>query len=211
MSDSLKNIYTTHHTKNRPENFSILEVERGELLRSVVGTGKKVLDIGCRNGVLTKHFSVGNQVLGVDIDEGALAKAQTLLGIETLYMDLNGDWMELGDKKFDVVVAGEVLEHLYFPEKIVAQVKKCLKDGGLLIGSVPNAFSLKHRLRYLAGSKRYTPLSDPTHINQFGFDELQAIFLKHFSSVEIKGLGRYKILSKLFPSFFAFDFFFICK
>lgn len=211
MSDSLKNIYASHHTNNRPENFSILEVERGELLKSVVGTNKKVLDIGCRNGVLTKHFSAGNEVLGVDIDDGALTKAKATLGIETLYLDLNGDWAELGDRKFDAVVAGEVLEHLYFPEKIVTQVRQRLKEGGVFVGSVPNAFSLKHRLRYLSGSKRYTPLSDPTHINQFSFSELQGIFLKYFKEVEIKGLGRYKNLSKMFPSFFAFDFFFICK
>ncbi len=211
MSDSLKNIYAKHHADNRPENFSILEKERGDLLKDTIGLNKKVLDIGCRDGVLTKHFSKDNNVLGVDIDEGALAKAKASLGIETLSVDLNGDWRELKDRKFDVIVAGEVLEHLYFPKKIASQVAEHLNKDGMFIGSVPNAFSLKHRMRYLSGSKKYTPLSDPTHINQFSFSELNTLFEEYFKDVEIIGLGRYKMLSHLFPSFVAFDFFFICK
>ncbi len=211
MSNSLKNIYKKHHADNRPENFSILEEDRGILLKNIVGSGKKVMDIGCRNGVLTKHFSQSNRVLGVDIDEIALSKASATLGIETMVVDLNGDWSELQSQKFDVIVAGEVLEHLYFPQKIVEQVVAHLNSGGIFVGSVPNAFSLKHRLRYLRGSKKYTPLSDPTHINQFNLSELENLFKKYFKKVEIIGLGRYKKLSRLFPSLIAFDFFFICK
>lgn len=211
MNNSLQNIYESHHSKNRPQNFSILEEERSDLLKKYIGTGKKILDIGCRDGNLTKHFVSRNTVTGVDIDTNALLKAKEQLNIETLIVDLNGEWQELNDRKFDFVVAGEILEHLYYPENVIKKVLKHLDKGGVFIGSIPNAFSLKHRLRYLFGTKKYTPLSDPTHINHFEYKEFKNLLDKYFSDVEVIGLGRYKLLSKIFPSFVSFDFFFICK
>lgn len=213
MTNSLSKIYKKHHSKNRPSNFSLLEEDRGKLLNHNIGRGKKVLDIGCRDGVLTKHFSSGNDVLGVDIDNDALVKASKDLGMRTKFVDLNGDWDELSSEYFDVIVAGEILEHLYFPEKIISQVINRLKKdkNSIFIGSVPNAFSLKNRLRYLMASKKFTPLSDPTHINHFSYNELLGLLKKYFDNVEILGLGRYERLSKMWPQLFAFDLFFICK
>jgi 2-polyprenyl-3-methyl-5-hydroxy-6-metoxy-1,4-benzoquinol methylase len=126
-------------------------------------------------------------------------------------MDLNGDWNELKDRKFDIIVAGEVLEHLYYPGNVLSKVKSHLHNGGLFIGSVPNAFSLKNRFRYLLGKKKNTPLEDSTHINQFSYKEIKNILSSHFKEVEIVGLGKYKLLANRFPNLFAFDLFFICK
>lgn len=211
MSDSLKHIYTDHHQANRERGFSILKDTRGLLIKNIIGTGKKVLDIGCRDGALTKYFSDSNSVMGIDIDDSALAEARKSLGIETMNIDLNGNWSELTGRKFDVVIAGEVLEHLYFPNKIIEKVAEHLIKGGKFVGSVPNAFSLKNRLRYLFGRKRYTPLSDPTHITQFHLQELTCMLNKHFSQVRVLGLGRYATLARLFPGLFGFDLFFVCS
>jgi 2-polyprenyl-3-methyl-5-hydroxy-6-metoxy-1,4-benzoquinol methylase len=185
--------------------------KRGILLKNFIGTGKKILDLSCRDGMLTKYYVDGNQVLGVDIDAEALEIARKNLGIETLEMDLNGDWKKLKDKTFDVIVAGEILEHLYYPEIVIKKVKERLDRGGIFIGSVPNAFSLKNRFRYFLGKKQNTPLEDPTHINHFSYKELRDLLLRNFKEITIIGLGRYKFLSKIFPNLFAFDLFFICK
>lgn len=210
MKETQSEIYKHHHKTSREAGFSIMKAERGALLKELVGEGKSVLDIGCRDGALTQYFAPNNKVLGLDIDDVALAEAGKL-GIEIQKLDLNGDWSELMGRKFDVVVAGEVLEHLYYPEKVVEKIAGLLNAGGRLIGSVPNAFSLKNRLRYLAGSKRHTPLSDPTHITQFSLIELEAMLKKSFKSVEVRGLGRYQSLAKLSPNLFAFDLFFIAQ
>lgn len=205
-----KKLYEEHHSKGRSSGFSILKDERGKLFSQIIETDKKVLDIGCRDGALTRFFSEGNKVTGVDVDANALRKAKEV-GIETLEMDLYGDWKELSDQKYDVVVAGEVLEHLFFPEKIIEKIKDHLQPNGIFVGSVPNAFSLKNRLKYLFGIKKNTPLSDPTHVNHFSRDELVKIFSKHFLSVKIVPLGRFAWMDVLWPGMFSFDLAFVCK
>jgi len=202
---SLKDIYEKHHENFREEGFSILGKERGELFSKMIGKGKKVLDIGCRDGSLTKYFSEGNEVTGIDIDTKALARAKEQFGIKTVYADLGGDWNELGNETYDFIVAGEVLEHLYYPEHVIQKISAHLKKDGAFLGSVPNAFSLKNRLRYLKGEKKNTPLEDPTHINQFSVQELQTLFKKYFKNVEIIGLGRYQKLARFSPNWLAFD------
>jgi len=211
MKSEAKNIYEMHHAERNKIGFSIIEEFRGRLFSGWIGTGKKVLDLGCRDGTLTRYFSKGNDVLGVDVDEKALSIAKKQLEIRTMAIDLNGDWRM--EEKFDVIVMGEVLEHLFFPNKVLDKVVERLEDGGYFIGSVPNAFSLKNRLRYLLGRKKNTPLEDPTHINQFSYEELRELFEKRFSSVEIVPYVRkpFDLLSRVSPSLIAFLFIWKCK
>lgn len=208
---STQSLYEEHHTKRRSPGFSILKEERGTLFAHLLGSDKRILDLGCRDGALTRYFVKGNSVLGVDVDTQALARAHEEFGIETRELDAHGDWHELAGEQFDAIVAGEVLEHLFYPDRIVAHVAQHLKAEGMFVGSVPNAFSLKNRLRYMAGKKKNTPLEDPTHINQFNAAELYAVLKKHFSNVEITGLGRYERLARAWPNMLAFDLVFIAK
>lgn len=207
---STQNIYQKHHTEERDESYSVLKDERGKLFKEKIGTGKKVLDLGCRNGVLTNFFMKDNEVTGVDIDAISLKKAGEL-GIKTLHVDLNGDWQELGGQTFDTVVLAETLEHLYYPERVIERVKRVLKPEGVFIGSVPNAFSLKNRIRLLFGHKKYTSLRDPTHINHFLHKELEMILKKHFEKVEIIPLGTYASWDRFWKGMFSFDLVFVCS
>ncbi len=210
MSQILRKIYEFHHKGHRKQGFSVLKDERGELLKKIIGEKKKILDLGCRDGALTQYFLQNNEVWGVDIDKISLTRAEKL-GIKTVLMDLNHDWFKLKDLKFDVIIAGEVLEHLYFPECVLKRIVNCLKQDGLFLGSVPNAFSLKNRIRYLFAQKKFTPLGDPTHINHFSYKELEQILKKYFGEVKIMGFGKHQLLVKLNPNLFAFDLFFLCS
>src|SRR3989344_7967159 len=157
--DPLDKIYQSHHSSGNRYDRSLFKNERGAFFIRHIGTGKKVLDIGCRDGVLTSTYCAGNTVLGIDIDSAALETAKRNLGIDTMQFNLTDDW-PLPAASFDVVVAGEVLEHLYFPEKVIERVARTLKPNGIFLGSVPNAFSLKNRIRLFFGRKRNTPLND---------------------------------------------------
>ncbi|MCE9629067.1 MAG: class I SAM-dependent methyltransferase [Candidatus Vogelbacteria bacterium] len=211
MKNSTAQIYEYHHSTARAEDFSILKEARGKLFKFLVGQNKMVLDIGCRDGALTSFFVEGNKVLGVDVDSISLLRAKERLNIETTILDLHGNWAEISGRSFDCVVAGEVLEHVYYPEEVIKKVRGHLNSGGVFIGSVPNPFNFKNRLRYLLGSKKGTPLSDPTHINHFHINELRSVLGKYFSKVEIIGLGRWVKLARWFPGWCSFDLVFVAR
>ena len=210
MNKTNQNIYEFHNNNCRSEGFSILKEERGKLFSDNIGQNKKILDLGCRDGALTAFFLENNDVTGADIDTIALEKASRK-GIKTMHFDINGDWQSISGNKYDVIVLAETLEHIYYPEKVVQKIASLLNSDGMLIGSVPNAFSLINRIRLFLGEKDKTPLHDPTHINHFSQRELIMIFSKYFKEVKIKPLGRLAYWDKFFPGMFSFDMVFICQ
>lgn len=201
--EPLEHIYHTHHTEGGRYDLSIFKTYRGNFLRGGIGTGKRVLDIGCRDGTLTSTYCEGNTVIGVDIDSNALKTAHERTGIETMQFDLNGDW-PFAAGSFGAVVAGEVIEHVYFPDVVIGKIARVLKPDGVLLGTVPNAFSLKNRIRLFLGRKKHTPLQDPTHINHFSRKEFDAILRKQFNEVRFFPFGRYAFLDAVFPGMFSF-------
>ncbi len=200
----LETVYKEHH-KKRGEGFAILQEVRGAFLRKHVGTEKEVLDIGCRDGQLTSAYSEGNNVTGVDVDQSALERANKNHGIKIVHADLNADWVFDDGKKYDAVVSCEFLEHIYFPETVMEKIKNLLKEDGVFVGTVPHAFAMQSRVKYLLGRKDGTPLQDPTHINQFTHQEFKSMLERHFEIIEFTGNvpPRYKMLAKLFPLAFA--------
>lgn len=207
----LETVYKEHHG-NRGDSFAILQEERGDFLKKHIGTNKKVLDIGCRDGQLTSTYAEGNTVTGADIDSDALRRAGAKLGIETIHVDLNEEW-PFEKSSYDVVVACEFLEHIYFPEAVMQKVKLLLKDNGIFIGTIPHAFSLQSRIKFLLGTKKGTPLQDPTHINHFSATEFRDMLERNFSEVTLESWTppRYKLFAKLFPFLFAHDLMFVAR
>jgi SAM-dependent methyltransferase len=163
--------------------------ERAGILASLVGgPGLRVLDLGCRTGALTQHYAAGNDVVGVDVDRVALEQASERLGIETVWGDVE-EGLPFEDGRFDVVVAGELLEHLADPAAALASVDRVLAPGGRFVGSVPNAFRLKSRLRFAAGRH---PETDATHLQLFTPAALRALLASRFDDVELQfAVGRY--------------------
>jgi SAM-dependent methyltransferase len=121
---SLGQRYEEHHRERRDEGDFVFVPERIPLFRAAIGTGKRVLDLGCRSGALTRHFLEGNEAVGLDVDRAALAKAEAL-GIEPVEGDVE-DPLPFADGSFDAVVVGELLEHLQFPEALVAEARRVL-------------------------------------------------------------------------------------
>ena len=174
--------------------------ERAALFRRYVGgPGRRVLDLGCRYGALTRAYAAGNDVVGVDVDRDALEQAAAL-GIETRWADVE-ERLPFDDASFDVVVAGELLEHLRDPAAVVAEVARILRPGGMLVGSVPNFYRLKNRFQFLLGR---TPdfFDDPTHLHFFSPAELRSL-LAGFADVELNFVaGR---LTRVHPRLFGND------
>jgi SAM-dependent methyltransferase len=98
----------------------------GKMLQGVTG---RLLDVGCNNYVYEPYFK-GNYV-GVDI-------AKTLLRGG----NRNGVWADcyalpFQDKRFDIVLCSEVLEHLPHRAEALAQMRRVLRDDGVIFLSAP--------------------------------------------------------------------------
>ena len=181
--------YEEHHRERRDEGEFVFVPERIPLFQAAIGRGKRVLDLGCRSGALTRSFLVGNDVVGLDVDRVALAKAEEL-GIQPVRANVE-EPLPFADASFDAVVAGELLEHLQFPDALVAEIQRVLKSGGVLVGSVPNAYRMQGRLRFLLGR---APEDDPTHLHMFSPGALREL-LAGFEDVRLSFVGgRYRRL-----------------
>jgi 2-polyprenyl-3-methyl-5-hydroxy-6-metoxy-1,4-benzoquinol methylase len=179
--EQIEEMYRLHHERGRRYGYLFCHGERGPYLARWIGKGKRVLDLGCRDGMLTQVFARGNQVLGVDIDRKALELIRGHLGIETLWADLNQEW-PFEKESFDVIVACEIMEHLFVLESFLDKVLATLKPGGLFIGSVPNAFRVRNRLKFLMGKDYET---DPTHVRQFSYQKVHTLLSIRFKEAEI--------------------------
>lgn len=181
MKEFFDQLYSKHHTTKNRYNYLFCQGDRIPWLQKWIGQGKKVLDLGCRDGALTQSFAYGNEVIGVDVDRKALSLIEKRLGIKTYWLDLNQDF-PFEENSFDVVVSCEILEHLMFPGEILRKIRKVLKKDGLSIGSVPNAFRMRNRWRFLFG-KEFD--KDPTHLRHFSYQSLERLLLEQFEEAEI--------------------------
>ena len=182
--------YEEHHRERRDEGDFVFVPERIPFFVEAIGRGKRVLDLGCRSGALTRHFLDGNSVVGLDVDAAALEKARTV-GIEPVQANVE-ERLPFDDGSFDAVVAGELFEHLRFPDSLVGEIERVLRPGAVLVGSVPNAFRLQSRLRFLRG---WPPEDDPTHLRMFSPDMIRGL-LRSFEDIRVDFVGgRYARLS----------------
>ncbi len=123
---------------------------RKEYVLSRVGKGKKVLDVGCLGGRLTRLImDQNNEVWGVDINPAAAAVAQKR-GVRVKIANVE-DGFPFGGGSFDVVNAGEVIEHLYDTKNFFEEARRVLKTQGLILFSVPNLNSFENRIRVVTG------------------------------------------------------------
>jgi 2-polyprenyl-3-methyl-5-hydroxy-6-metoxy-1,4-benzoquinol methylase len=136
-----------------------------------VPAGSRVLDLGAADGTVAAVLrQMGCRVWGVEIDPAAAAVARTVCE-EVVVEDLNQ--LDFGacfqERRFDVVLMLDVLEHLNDPAAVLARVGTVLTDRGWGVISVPNVTHASVRLGLLGGNFTYTDvgLLDRTHVRFF--------------------------------------------
>jgi SAM-dependent methyltransferase len=110
-----------------------------------------LLDIGCSTGNWAAHWhSKGWRCSGIDIDQEHIEIAKSR-NIDARHCDLNRDLIPFDNQSFDLVFAGEVIEHLVDTDSFLSEVYRCLRPGGLVLITTPNLVSFENRLRILLG------------------------------------------------------------
>ena len=179
----------------------------------MVGSGKKVLDVGCGSGEIgVLLIAQGNEVFGIDVSTSCVELA-IKKGIKARVCDFTKDSLPF-DTMFDVVLAGEVIEHLYDTQYFLNNVFTWLKNDGFLVLSTPNVATLGRRLLLLVGKNPHLEFSLENnaagHIRYFTKDALFCLLLAvGFEIVEFvsdvvnfdgKGKLSSTLLAKLFPT-----------
>jgi 2-polyprenyl-3-methyl-5-hydroxy-6-metoxy-1,4-benzoquinol methylase len=166
-----------------PSDFAL----RRRFLLDRVARGERVLDLGCGEGRFAAELArAGASVLGVDVAEEPLRRARRLHGeLELHVVPEAGPW-PLEDSSFDVVWAGEVIEHVLDTAAWLSEVRRVLRSGGRLLLSTPAHGRV--RLLRLALSKRafarhFDPRTDHLRfysqatlarlIEDFGFERIE--------------------------------------
>lgn len=175
-------IYEEHRSERYEPPVIDLENKNSSqvLLIELTGRNKDVLEVGTSTGYISRILKErGNTVTGIEIDPEAAEIAREhcnsmIIGdIEKLDLDAY-----LTPSSFDVIVFGDVLEHLVSPEDVLRKVKKYLRPDGYLAVSLPNVCHGDVILNLLMGDFKYTSMGllDATHLRFFGLRNIIDLF-----------------------------------
>jgi SAM-dependent methyltransferase len=138
------------------------------LLRDGYGdvSGARIVDLGLSRGLLLERFRryEGVELRGIEIDAAEIEHARTrdLEPIRHFVNVFDGNRMTASlpfdDRSVDVVLAGEILEHVVDTQAFLGEIHRVLRPGGAMVLSTPNILWWKHRLALLAG--RYPDVLD---------------------------------------------------
>lgn len=122
-----------------PEHADYYQQSRPEMLAFLPSDPKRLIDIGCGNGLFGAAVKVrfpGCETWGVEMVSDAAAVASTR-NDRVLNISFENP-VEMPSAYFDVVTMNDVLEHMTWPEPALANVKRILRPGGRLVLSLPN-------------------------------------------------------------------------
>jgi 2-polyprenyl-3-methyl-5-hydroxy-6-metoxy-1,4-benzoquinol methylase len=166
------------------------DVAPARVLR-MVGRQKKVLEIGAGPGSVTRHLSgtLGCDVVALEIDPTAIEFLKPhARSVHMLNLNDPGWSGEIASKEglFDVVIAADVLEHVYNPWAVLGGMKSLLNPTGSVILSIPHVGHAVVAACLIDEDFEYRPwgLLDQTHIRFFGIRNIQNLYASQGLAIE---------------------------
>lgn len=144
------------------------------LLKSA--NSRRVLDVGAAHGYLAASLQArGFRVTAIE-GNPELAREAAKYCDEIIVADLDGPLPNLGER-FDVILYGDVLEHLKDPKAVLMSISQSLRTDGLVIISLPNIANFYVRLHLLMGKFNYQDrgILDRTHLHFFTRDTFREL------------------------------------
>lgn len=149
------------------------------------GRGRRLLDVGAADGLLSRQLTQrGWRVTAIEGDP-ALAQAGARHCERMIPVNLDRE-IPVGEGPFDVIVYGDVLEHLVDPLRVLVELDRCLVPGGFVIVSLPNIAHLWIRLLLLVGRFDYLDrgILDHSHLRFFTERSMRAMLADAGLSIE---------------------------
>ena len=156
-------------------SVNTLNVDRRKIFNNMVdgiGRNLRILDVGCGDGVISEPLiKAGHYVTAVDLPTVATAANKSKV---SALMAGDAETLAFPDATFDLVIASEVLEHLWAPENFVNETYRTLKPHGSLIIETPEG---------LAG------LNYDSHMNYYTVEKLEKMLAPRFNMKKVERLA----------------------
>ena len=188
---------------------------------ALVDDPQRVLDVGCSSGYLARPLAErGVRVVGVELDAEAADEARAVCE-DVVVGDVETMELPFEAGSFDVVLCGDLIEHLRDPGSALTRLRPFLRPGGRLVLTTPNVANWAMRLSLLGGRWRYTDrgILDRTHVHLFTRKALvetveaagyRIVELDHTAPVPVVGTPAVERVAhgvaRLRPSLFAYQF-----
>jgi methionine biosynthesis protein MetW len=193
---------------------------RIDLAIRVVEGGKRLLDLGCADGVLAEQLLPRfSEAYGVDISETALEAARKR-GIRTHRVNVDQEPLPFPADHFDVITCLDIVEHVFEPRVLIAEVARVLRPGGSLYIAYPNMRYII-RIKELFGG-RFPKTSGDTaysydggHLHYYTPADVRGLLAERglttsqewgIVSGGIKNNWKYRVLRALLPERLAREF-----
>lgn len=159
----------------------LLQIMKVHKLMSIRKKRGRMLDIGCGDGQFLYSFKArGWEIYGIDPSENAYKIAKKNLGENVFKGELEDVYFS--DCFFDIIALNHVLEHIVNPNKELGQIRRILKNDGILFLSTPNI----HSFQFKISREYWFALDLPRHLFLFSPKTLRMLLEKNgFKVVKI--------------------------
>jgi 2-polyprenyl-3-methyl-5-hydroxy-6-metoxy-1,4-benzoquinol methylase len=207
---------------------------RKDLLLFNVEKIKSVLDVGCSTGATGNFLLQVNhklRLVGLDISPEAVeVAAMSYNAVYVVDLESREALHCLGEEKFDIVLLGDVIEHLRDPETVLKTIKEHLSNKGRIVCSIPNFQFWQAIVTVILGRfpRNKSGIFDETHLRFFTLREAKSLFAttgykidrieRNFRLVEYRKLGFLNRLTGILrpilwiaSPFFTYQYIFVCS
>lgn len=208
------------------------------IAKKIVVSGKKsLLDVGCNKGFIGKALTKRGwrgKISGLDkeVRFKNIVNKNSYYNFQLIDMEKNLNKLK---GRFDIIVLGDVLEHLVDPPLVLARLKQNLNNNGLVIMSLPNVANIYIRLSLLLGKFEYSDrgILDKDHKRFYTKETATRMIVKSglkivecdITPIPLPLIHRafscrrslfgfyylFNLLTKIKPSLLAYQFIFICQ
>jgi 2-polyprenyl-3-methyl-5-hydroxy-6-metoxy-1,4-benzoquinol methylase len=162
------------------------QANRGVMTRFLPDEYGRVLEVGCGSGGFYDHLRQPCEVWGVEPNpEAAKAAALKMHRILVGRYDLVAD--QLPDGYFDMIVCNDVIEHMDDHDAFLEAIKRKIRPGGWIVGSIPNVRHITALYKLLITKDwKYSEsgILDRTHLRFFTQKSLRRTLREHGYSIE---------------------------
>lgn len=174
------------HRSSSPQSYLVylFHVVTYDYVQDLV-RGQEVLDFGCGSGYGTARIAqTCKRIVGIDIAAEAITYAQAKFKADNLQFariePADGQPLPFDDQSFDVVLSFQVIEHVPDVHRYLAEIRRVLRPGGLLVVATPDRSS-----RLLSLQKPWNVF----HLREYSDSDLKDALSAQFDRVTIKFMG----------------------